>query len=114
MVAESTTLSDEQKMEFIAEAARCVQTLRSGGANLGHIEYSYVAAALALMSGHFLKQNGKPNPTATARAFGKETTRSNAGALDAPVPTRAPTTPPRHCWRARCATNSIAARRPPR
>ena len=58
--------------------ALCADAALRGRAHMRHIEYSYAAAALALMSGHFLTQNGQPNPTAAACAFGKDATRSNA------------------------------------
>ena len=97
MVAKSTTLSQEQKMKFLADAKRIVATLRRGGARLDNIEYAYVYGALAIMSGHFRNKDGKPNPTAAAGEFDKKTTRSNAGMFRPCVPSRA------HAAPARCA-----------
>ncbi|KAL1518456.1 hypothetical protein AB1Y20_002748 [Prymnesium parvum] len=63
---------------LVQEAASLLRALRSQGERLQHVDIANVAAALALHYGFYRKTNGKPNPTAAARAFGKETAHPGA------------------------------------
>lgn len=63
-----------QSAKYLEDAKDCVRQLRARGDNLAHVEYAYVAAALAILDGHFKKRaSGAPNPTAAAAAMGKKT-----------------------------------------
>ena len=76
----NAALTDDVQAQFLADAAFCIRQMKqqvtpNHEAIIGHVksrvEVAYVAAALALLTGRFLKKNGKPNPTAAADAFGK-------------------------------------------
>ena len=71
---ENKGLSATQVGAYIQQAKQCVEKLKAQGENINHHELALVAAALAILQGHFRKNNGKPNPSAAARASNHGTT----------------------------------------
>ena len=67
------TLTEEEKEAYLRDAEECVRQLRARGRNLPHVQYAYVAAALAVIDGRFKFASGKSNLTSAARTFGKGT-----------------------------------------
>ena len=70
----AATLEPHEKEQLLEDAARCVDLLRDRGERCAaHVELAFVAAALALLCGRFVKRNGQSNPSAAATACGKPT-----------------------------------------
>lgn len=78
-IANRNSLSDEEKQNILADAEACVKKLNQiAPPYITHVEIAYVAAALAVMCGRFVKGSGVSNPTAAARACGRETKNPKA------------------------------------
>ena len=82
-----TELGAVQKAMLLANAEKCIEAMRTRRDDAGwivgrkahKIEPAYVAAALALMCGHFRKKNGTwlvCGPNGAAAAFGHEVSRA--------------------------------------
>ena len=79
-------LEDDEKALLLRRSRCCFHKMKRYAAVSGmpiltaHAKFEpvYIAAALALLTGHFRKKNGTMNPTAAVAAFGKALSRPSA------------------------------------
>lgn len=78
-------LDEREKEPVLADAGACLERMKEGQCDVhgevilseraSDVQPAHVAAALALICGYYSKQNGTPNPSAAAEAFGQPTSR---------------------------------------